>query len=227
MAARTQGAHREQRPAFLRGVRLPGSPGPVDVELADGRIEGVRPAAADGGPRDGGLLCLPAFADLHVHADRAFEPGPRPPRSLADAIELAEAVRATSGEEEVAERGQRLLDRALLHGSVHVRSHADTGPTIGLRAVSGLARVRAERRDGPELEIVAFASADLDPASAEGRRMLAEAADAGADLLGAFVAFHPAPDRSLDALLELAGELDLPVDVHLDENATSEGSWLE
>jgi cytosine/creatinine deaminase len=210
-----------ERPATLRGLRLPGANAACDLELSGGRIAAVSPSdeAARG-------VCLPAFCDLHVHADRAFVAGPRPPRSLSHAIAMAREVRARSSEEEITARAHRLLDRCLAHGSLRVRSHADTDPVTRLRPIRGLVRARAERVAGPELEIVAFANSDLDPASVQGRRLLVEAIEGGADLVGGVVAYHPSPQRSIDAILELAGELEVRADLHIDENAADSGLWL-
>jgi cytosine deaminase len=78
-----------------------------------------------------------------------------------------------------------------------------------------------------EIEVVAFASSQLDPACGEGRALLREAIAAGADVLGAVPACYAKPAHSIDALMELAALHNLPVDVHLDENLDPRNSWSE
>ncbi|MER3410798.1 MAG: hypothetical protein C4306_12180, partial [Thermoleophilia bacterium] len=54
----------------LGPVLLPGREGAYELQLAGGSIAAIRPSRAGAG-----LLALPAFTDLHVHADRAFAGG--------------------------------------------------------------------------------------------------------------------------------------------------------
>ncbi len=76
---------------MLGPVLLPGAAGTFELEVVDGEIATIRAIDAER-PR----LALPAFADLHLHADRAYAGGPRPPSSLADAVELVSEVKRAS-----------------------------------------------------------------------------------------------------------------------------------
>src|SRR5438105_15119481 len=97
----------------LGPVVLPGFLGVHELEVAGGRIAAIRPSEAGRG-----RLALPAFDDPHVHADRAYARGPRPPRSLADAVDLVRDVRLASSDETVRARAGRLLSSALRHGTL-------------------------------------------------------------------------------------------------------------
>ncbi|MDQ3767485.1 MAG: hypothetical protein M3346_09085, partial [Actinomycetota bacterium] len=68
-------------------VALPGIDGAFDVAIAEGRIQKITPSRFEKPAR----LLLPGFADLHMHADRAYAQGPRRARSLEDAVEQVEA----------------------------------------------------------------------------------------------------------------------------------------
>src|SRR5207244_1731199 len=120
-------------PTELGPVALPGRTGSWTLALADGRVAEVRPADAPAAQ-----IVLPAFADLHVHADRAFVEAPHPPRSLEDAIAMTEAIRAEATVELMEGRAGWLLGRALAHGSLRVRSHADVDHVVEDRAVRGV-----------------------------------------------------------------------------------------
>jgi cytosine deaminase len=212
-----------ETPAALPGVAVPGASGAVDIALVDGRVATVEPAS---GPPSG-LLALPGFADLHVHADRAFVRGPRPPRSFDEARAFAEAVRDRSTAHEVRDRARRLFDRARTHGSLRVRSHVDHPDLENVRPREGVLAAREEVAGALDVEIVAFSNYGLDPAEPAARAHLGAALEAGADLLGAWAAANPNPRASLDGLLDLARETGAPVDVHLDEHLDPGAVLLE
>jgi len=206
----------------LGPVVLPGAAGTFELDIADGQIAAIRPVDAER-PR----LALPAFADLHVHADRAYAGGPRPPRSLTDAVELVTEVKRASTEEAVRERALRLLRRALAHGTLRVRTHVDVDELVEERALRGVLAARAELAGRLDVEIVAFGTKLCDPADDDGRRRLVSAVEAGADLLGAVPAFHADPEASIAAVLALARELGVRADLHVDETTDPSALGLE
>ena len=206
----------------LGPVLLPGAAGTFELDIVDGRIATIR--AIDGErPR----LALPAFADLHLHADRAYAGGPRPPRSLADAVELVSEVKRASTEEAVRERALRLLERALAHGTLRARTHVDVDELVERRALRGVLAARAELAGRLDVEIVAFATKLCDPTTEDGRRRLISAVEAGADLVGGVPAFHADPEASIAAILALARELGVPADLHVDETTDPSALRLE
>jgi cytosine/creatinine deaminase len=206
----------------LGPVVLPGAAGTFELEVADGQIATIRPVEAER-PR----LALPAFADLHVHADRAYAAGPRPPRSLGDAVELVTEIKRASTEEAVRQRALRLFRRALAHGTLRVRTHVDVDDLVDERALRGVLAARAELAGRLDVEIVAFATKFCDPTTDDGRRRLRSAVDAGADLVGAVPAFHADPEASIAAVLAIARELGVPADLHVDETTDPSALRLE
>jgi cytosine deaminase len=192
------------------------------IEIDDGRIATLR-AVADRPTQ----LALPAFADLHVHADRAFEPGRRRARSLTDAIELAREVKLASSEDAIRNRATLVFERALSHGTQRLRTHVDVDRYIGERALSAVFAARERLSESLDVEVVAFATAFADPTTADGEARLRAAAEAGADLLGGAPTFHSDPAASIERLLELAAELGLPADLHVDEATSPDAFHLE
>lgn len=207
---------------MLGPVVLPGRAGVYELELEAGHVREIRPSAAASG-----RLALPAFADLHVHADRAFARGARPPRSLVDAIALVTEIKLSCTTDLVRERALRLFERAVAHGSLRVRTHVDVDELVEERALRGVLAAREALVGRLDVEIVAFASASNSPASADGERRLRAALEAGADMLGSAPAFHPDPTRSVEQLLDLAAACEVDVDVHLDETVDPSGFQLE
>ena len=206
----------------LEPVLLPGAAGAFELEVADGEIATIRPVDAER-PR----LALPAFADPHLHADRAYAGGPRPPRSLADAVELVSEVKRTSTEDAVRERALRLLLRALGHGTLRARTHVDVDELVEERALRGVLAARAELAGRLDVEIVAFGTKLCDPTTDDGRRRLFSAVEAGADLVGAVPALHADPGASIAAILAHARELGVPADLHVDETTDASVLCLE
>lgn len=211
----------------LRGVVLPGREGRWDLALEAGRIAAATPASGPERTPAGGLLVLPAFAEPHLHADRAYLGGQRRPASLDDAIALVLQARARATREDVAERAGRLLARCGAHGATRARTHVDVDAVVGLRALQAVCDVREALRDRLDVEIVAFATAAGDPATEEGLARLDAALGAGADLLGGVASLFADPQRSLPALLGLAAQRGVPVDVHVDETVATDGVQLE
>ena len=206
----------------LGPVVLPGVAGTFELDVVDRQIATIRQVDAER-PR----LALPPFADLHVHADRAYAGGPRPPRSLADAVELVSEVKRASTEEAVRERALRLLRRALAHGTLRVRTHVDVDELVDERALRGVLAARAELAGRLDVEIVAFGTKLCDPADDDGRRRLVSAVEAGAELVGAVPAFHADPETSIAAVLALARELGVRADLHVDETTDPSALRLE
>jgi cytosine/creatinine deaminase len=207
---------------MLGPVVLPGREGAHELAFADGRIAAIEPSTAE--PR---WLALPAFADLHLHADRAYARGPRPPRSLEDAVRLVQRIRGEATEAEIEERARTVLGRAVKHGTWRARTHVDVDGLVERRPLSALLRVRDELSGRLELELVAFATVLADPASADGRSRLGDAVAAGADLVGTPANLHADPRASLDAVLDLAAELGVRADVHVDETSDPSSFLLE
>jgi cytosine deaminase len=206
----------------LGPVALPDAVGAHELAFTDGRISAIQ--AVDGAPE---RLALPAFADLHLHADRAFARGPRAPRSLADATELVREVKLASTEEDARGRAGRLFGRALAHGSLRLRTHVDVDELIGERGLHGVLAARAAVAGVVDVEIVAFATKLCDPTTADGEARLRAGIAQGADLVGGAPAFHADPVASVERLLDLAAELDLAVDLHVDEASSAEAFTLE
>jgi len=223
-------ATRRVAPVALAGRETEGAWG---IVVEGGTIAAIEPvahgsiAAVERSEEPTKRLALPAFADLHVHADRAFARGPRPPRSLADAVELAREVKLASTEENVRGRATRLFETALRHGTLRIRTHVDVDPSIGERGLAGVLAARAALAGRLDVEVVAFATAYADPVAGDGAARLRAAVEAGADLLGGVPRLHADPAASLARILDLAADLGVPADLHVDEVSSADGFLLE
>jgi cytosine/creatinine deaminase len=207
----------------LRSVSLAERAGSFDIRLEGGRIAAIAPASAGA---TSPWLALPAFANLHAHADRAFAAPARRPGSLSDAVQASKSQRAAASADDIRTRARRLFERSVAHGAALIRTHTDVDAGLGMRAIEGVLAAAADMAPAIGVEVVAFAHAGAEVASAQTRDLLTEAVRLGARLVGAVPALHERPARSLDAVLELAARLGVSVDLHLDEHLDAAASLL-
>jgi cytosine deaminase len=167
-----------------------------------------------------GRVVLPGLVEPHAHLDKALT-ADRVANDRGDldgAIEVWLPYRERLTSDDIRERARTAALRYLAHGTTLIRTHVDTGPGIGLRAIEALLSLRAELADLVEIQVVAAASNPVEgPAGAESRALLRAALDAGADLVGGGPWLAEDPPQALDTLLDIAAEYGRGVDLHLDE----------
>ena len=197
----------------------------VDVRIVDGSIaeRGAGLAAGnDANVIDGGNdLLIPALVEAHVHFDKTLwglpwhghQAGPL----LVDRINFE---REFLGQADLAPEPQAAaaIRQAVAMGSVHIRSHADVTPEVGLRRIEALLAMREQFADQITLQIVAFPQ--LGVAVAPGTADLLDAAmTLGADVVGGIdpSAIDGDPAAHLDAIFAIADRHAAGIDIHLHE----------
>ena len=134
----------------------------VDLSIAGGRILAIEPGgrAAPAQARivegDGRLL-LPALVESHCHLDKTLWGLPWRPHSAGPSLkDLIANERRVLREIEVptAKRAGALLENCIARGSLHIRSHIDIDPEIGLSHVEALLALREAYRDVVELSLI-------------------------------------------------------------------------
>ncbi|MFQ5692213.1 MAG: amidohydrolase family protein, partial [Nitrospinota bacterium] len=209
---------------LLRNARAPGWEAPRDILIADGKIAEVGAAldAPDASAIDlGGRAVLPGLVEAHTHLDKALtlDLCPNEEGTLAGAIREMAKLKKKSSPDEIFRRAEACLLKFLAHGSTVVRTHVDVDPTIELRGMEALVRLRDRYREKVNLQLVAFssgASASVDPAAQRAR--LREAASMGADAVGGVPALADDAEAHLRTVFDVALEFGLPVDLHVDES---------
>ena len=199
----------------LPAVILPGREGAYDISLHDGLIASIAPS------RNGGAapwLALPAFANLHAHADRAFTVTSFRPRSFADALAASAAARATFTSEDVQRRATMFLERSLAHGVTRVRTHTDVDPVVGMKSMEGVLAAKSAFVGRVDVDVIAFSTSRNDLAQPDAVSRLKDAIDRKPDFLGLSINSAADPKRALEVLLDLSEESGLPVDLHIDEH---------
>jgi len=184
------------------------------MALRDGLIVDIAPAGG-GSP---GWLALPALANLHAHADRAFTVTSFRPRSFTDALAASAQARANFTTADVQRRVTRFLERSLAHGVTRVRTHTDVDPVVSMRSMHGVLAAKAAMAGLVDVDVIAFSTSRNDLCRPDGVSRLKDAIDRKPDFVGLSINSASDPKQALDVLLDLAEASGLPVDLHIDEH---------
>jgi len=190
----------------------------LDAAACDVVVRGGRITRLERHTREPQWVLLPPLADLHVHANRAYTTVSHAPASLDHAIHSVEEIFRNFSAADYARRAELLFAAAYGQGTTHLRTHADITHVTGLKGIQGTLEAREAFTADLGVDVVAFAGAQYDPVDADVQTALRAAVALGASFLGAVPAYYQNPRASIDALLDLARELGVAVDVHLDEH---------
>jgi cytosine deaminase len=215
---------------ILKNARPVGADGPVDVGIDKGRIAAIqRGLAADGETIDlAGRLVSPGFIETHIHLDKSCildrcrsERG-----DLEEAIGEGAKAKAQFTPEDVRERASRTLEKAILQGTSHMRTHLEVDPGVGLRSLEGVLPLIKEYAWAIDLQICVFPQEGLlnNPGTDE---LMVAALKRGCRVVGAAPYTDSNPPGQIDRVFEMAREFDVDIDMHLDFGPTADGMDLE
>ena len=208
----------------LRRANLPSGETGIDIAVKDRRIAAVgRDLGGEAGEEidAAGRLVAPPFVDPHFHMDATLSLGlPRMNVSgtLLEGIALWGELRETLTQEAVVERALRYCDVAVSQGLLAIRSHVDVSDPR-LVTVEALLDVKAQVAPYIDLQLVAFPQDGYlrHPDAADA---LERALDMGVDVVGGIPHFERTMadgTASVAALVRIAAERGLMVDMHCDE----------
>jgi len=216
---------------ILRNARRIGAEHELtDIGVADGRIAAIAPGlAAECETIDvGGRLVSPGFVETHIHLDKSCilnrckaERG-----DLKEAIAEAAKAKTAFTPEDVYGRAMRTLEKAILHGTTHMRTHLEVDPGVGLRGLEGVLPLVEQYAWAIDLQICVFPQEGLlnNPGTEE---LMIEALDRGCRAVGGAPYTDSDPPGQIDRIFELAREYDIDVDLHLDFGPNAEGMTLD
>ena len=207
---------------ILRNARIVGA-NSVDIGVNDGVIVAIEPGlAADGREIDAaGRLVAPGFIETHIHLDKSciLDRCKSEKGHLEEAIEQVAQVKKAFTEEDCYERAKRTLEKCLLHGTTHMRTHLEVDPVIGHRGLDGVLPLIDEYKWAIDLEICVFPQEGLlnNPGTDE---LMVEAMQRGCKLVGAAPYTDTDPKGQIDRVFEIARDFDADIDMHLDFGPT-------
>ena len=123
-------------------------------------------------------------------------------------------------------RAAGTLEKAIAHGTTHMRTHLEVDPNIGLRSLDGVLPLIGEYQWAIDLEICVFPQEGLlnNPGTDE---LMVAALKRGCKAVGAAPYTDTNPHGQIDRVLEMAREFDVNIDMHLDFGNTAEYMDIE
>ena len=202
----------------------------VDIGIEGGRVAAVEAGlAAEGEEIDvGGRLVSPGFIETHIHLDKSclLDRCKSVEGTLEEAISEVAKAKRNFQPEEVRERAVRTLEKCILQGTTHMRTHLEVDPVVGLRSLEGIQPLIDEYKWAIDLEICVFPQEGLlnNPGTDE---LMVEGLKRGCHVVGGAPYTDSDPPGQIDRLFEMAREFDVDVDMHLDFGNTPEGMTIE
>ena len=171
-----------------------------------------------------GQLIMPGLIETHLHLDKAciMQRCHLHEGTLAEAVAHTRAAKAEFTEDDVYQRGAQVLDKAIVQGTTHIRTHVELDPQIGLTGFNAIRRLQADYAWAISLEICVFPQEGLlnNPGT---EALLCQALESGATVLGGCPYMDSDPNGQIQRLFELAVRYDCDLDLHLDFDLNPEG----
>jgi cytosine/creatinine deaminase len=197
----------------------------ADIAVVGGVIAAIDPnVSADAPTIDaGGRLVSPGFIETHIHLDKSciLDRCTSARGNLEEAISEAARAKAAFTPQDVQERATRTLEKAILHGTTHMRTHLEVDPGVGLRSLEGVLPLIRDYAWAIELQICVFPQEGLlnNPGTDE---LMVEALKRGCRAVGAAPYTDSDPHGQIDRVFEMAREFDVDIDMHLDFGPTAD-----
>lgn len=216
----------------FRNARIAGreNEGPTHVAVKDGRIAaiGANVPAARETVDLGGKLLSPGFVESHIHLDksRVFDRAKLVSGKVPEAFREVLRLKGDFTAEDVRARAIQTLERSILNGVTHMRTHLETDPTVGLRSLDAILPLIEEYRWAIDIEICIFPEEGLlDLPGTEA--LLLEGLKRGCTVLGAAPEADKNARGQIDRIFEMARDHDVDIDMHLDFGETADDMLIE
>jgi len=194
-----------------------------DIGIGADRIAALAPQIqADGKVIDvGGRLICGGFIETHLHLDKSciLDRCTSERGDLAEAISEAAKVKKSFTPEDVYLRAKRTLEKSIMNGTTHMRTHLEVDPGVGLRGLEGVLPLVKEYAWAIDLQICVFPQEGLlnNPGTDE---LMVEALKRGCRVVGAAPYTDSDPRGQIDRVFEMARDFDADIDMHLDFGPT-------
>ena len=205
----------------LRRARISDNPDDplVDIGVENGRIVAIEPSL----PVEAtvydleGCLVTPGFVETHIHLDKSclLDRISSGDGGLDEAIGEVARLKEKFTPEDVYQRAKRTLEKCILNGTTHMRTHLEVDPAVGLRSLEGILPLVDEYRWAIDLEICIFPQEGLlnNPGTDE---LMVEGLRRGGSVVGAAPYTDSDPRGQIDRVFAIAREFDVDIDMHLD-----------
>ncbi|MGB3366286.1 MAG: amidohydrolase family protein [Acidaminobacteraceae bacterium] len=169
-----------------------------------------------------GKLVSPPIIDPHIHLDKVNifdEVRPNESGTLTEAIEIIWEKKKTYTDEDIVARSEKVVKQAITNGTLYMRTHIDVDTTCGLKAMSGVLKLKNKYKDYIDIQTIAFPQEGIvkDPGTEE---LMREAMKLGCEIVGGMPASENTPEDSLahvEICFNIAKEFNADIDMHVDE----------
>jgi cytosine deaminase len=213
----------------IADASLPGREGRWDVGIGAGRIAAIDRRLDSPAPRvpaEGNLLA-PGLVECHIHLDKAeiLDRVTIAAGTLPEAVRETAAAKAAFTEEDVYARAARVVEAAIGHGTMAMRSFVEVDPRAGLRSFAALKAIRRDYAHLIDIQLCAFAQEGLTN-EPETEGLLRQALADGADLVGGCTYTDPDPQAHIARIFALGERFGVDVDFHTDFDLRPDGAHL-
>jgi cytosine deaminase len=197
----------------------------VDIAVADGRIVAIEHRiSGDGESVDaGGRFVSAGLVESHFHLDKSRildRVTPLEDRRGADHMKRTSAVKNTFTVEDVYARARNTLEQCLLNGIMHMRTHIEVDPNVGLRGYEAIERLAKDYAWGVDLQLCVFLQEGwTNVPGAESN--VVQALKRGATVVGGAPRYDADGPRQIERIFALAKDFDVDVDIHGDGGYTT------
>jgi cytosine/creatinine deaminase len=216
---------------ILRNARAVGAEGaPIDIGIAGGKIAAMAPELrAECETLDlGGRLVSPGFVETHIHLDKSciLDRVRSDKGDVSEAIAETAKAKASFTAEDVRARAVRTLEKSILQGTTHMRTHLEVDPGVGLRGLDGVMPLLKDYSWAIDLQICVFPQEGLtnNPGTEE---LIVEALERGCRAVGGVPYVDSDPRGQIDRIFELARDYDADIDFHLDLGPTADNMQID
>jgi len=218
---------------IIRDARVFGRPEdepPVDIGITGDRITAIELDLGGAKPREaaevidaGGRLASPGLIESHIHLDksRILDRCSTSEREGRDHMQRVSAVKPSFTVEDVYSRAKTTLERCLVHGTMHMRTHVELDPNVGLRGFEALKELAGDYRWAIDLDLCVFAQEGWSTVPEVDANIVA-ALENGATVIGGAPGYDVDSAWQIDRIFELAREYDVDVDIHLDSGLATD-----
>ena len=218
---------------ILRNARLNAGNGEsevVDIALSEGRIAAVAPrlAAASDSVDAQGRFVSAGLVESHFHLDKSRildRVAALEDRRATDYMKRTSAVKDTFTVEDVYKRASATLEQCLLNGVMHMRTHVEVDPNVGLRGLEAIERLAKDFAWGIDLQICAFLQEGWTHVPGAEANIVASL-KRGATVVGGAPRYDTDGTAQVERIFALAKEFDVDVDIHLDGGYTTDDMMI-
>ena len=209
----------------LSNARIANADAPVDIVVSDGRIAAIESHGSSDASRidAGGRFVSPGLVESHFHLDKSRildRVAPLEDRRATDYMKRVSAVKDTFTEEDTYARARETLEHSILNGVMHMRTHVEVDPNVGLRGFDAIQRLAKDYAWGIDLEICVFLQEGwTNVPGAESN--IVKGLERGATVVGGAPRYDENGPAQIERIFAVAKDFGVDVDIHGDGGYTT------